>query len=331
MQLHGQGQTENIGVLFIMRDKSRINTVLLTMILAVLCFCAVILAYKAQPGQNKLSAKDTSSPYDDAQYCYEQVRERTDFVPEIALVLGSGLGDFADNIDVQGEISYKDIDGFPVSTAPGHEGKFVYGTLGGKNVICMKGRIHMYEGYSAADAVLPLRVMEKMGAKTIILTNAAGGLNESFEIGDLMLLTDHISFFVDNPLRGANDEETGTRFPDMSTAYDPELNDIIRQSAKNLGIDLQEGVYVQTPGPSYETSAECAMLRQLGADAVGMSTVVESIAANHAGMRVCAISCITNMSYDISGVAPSEEDVIEAGKKSSEEFSGLVIDVVESM
>ncbi len=262
------------------------------------------------------------------QSCFEQVRRLTDFQPQIAVVLGSGLGGLADSMEVLGEISYADIDGFPVSTAPGHAGKFVYGRLSGKNVICMKGRIHFYEGYTCEDVVLPLRLMQRMGADTVILTNAAGGLNPDFRVGDLMMLTDHISLFVPNPLIGKNEETLGERFPDMSEPYDHALCRTVRACANAMDIPLREGVYVQLSGPSYETPAETGLLRALGADAVGMSTVMETIAARHMHMRVCAISCICNMAFDLSGEKPNEQEVIEAGKRSAERFSALICEMI---
>ena len=269
--------------------------------------------------------------YEKVKNCYDDIRKKTDFVPEIALVLGSGLGDFADNIDVQGVIDYKDIKGFPVSTAPGHAGQFIYGTLGGKKLICMKGRIHYYEGYPITDVVLPLRIMKLMGAKILFLTNASGGINPSFKAGDFMLMTGHISSFVPNPLIGPNIPEFGVRFPDMSYVYDPELCDIVRSKAKEAGIDLKEGVYVQTTGPSYESPAEIKMFKTLGADAVGMSTVVEAIAANHAGMRVVGISCVSNLAAGISENKLTEEEVLEAGAKAAPKFKELVIRSIEGM
>ncbi len=266
--------------------------------------------------------------HDRVQHCLEQVRRLTDFQPQIAVVLGSGLGALVDCMEIFGEISYADIDGFPVSTAPGHAGKFVYGRLSGKHIICMKGRIHFYEGYTPEDVVLPLRLMQRMGADTVILTNAAGGLHPDFRVGDLMMLTDHISLFVKNPLIGKNEEAFGERFPDMSTPYDRALCDTVRGCAIDLGIPLKEGVYVQLSGPSYETPAETRLLRSLGADAVGMSTVMETIAARHMHMRVCAISCICNMAFDLSGQEPNEEEVIQEGKRCSERFSTLLREMI---
>lgn len=269
--------------------------------------------------------------YEKLCYCLNQVRAVTDFVPETAIVLGSGLGNYADNINVVCEIKYSDIDGFPVSTAPGHEGKFIFGMLGEKKIVCMKGRIHYYEGYSREDVVLPIRLMKMMGAENLILTNAAGGLNPLFNIGNFMLIRDFVSIFADNPLIGQNINELGVRFPDMSKAYDEGLCNLILKCAKQLGIDIKEGVYAQLTGPSYETPAETRLLRMLGVDAVGMSTVTETIAARHMGMKVCAISCITNMAFDISGSEPNESEVIEAGKRASEQFACLITKLIESI
>ncbi len=262
--------------------------------------------------------------------CLEAVRKHTDFEPETALVLGSGLGDFADNIEVEGELSYKDIPGFPVSTAPGHAGKFIYGRLGSRKIICMKGRVHFYEGYALEDVVLPVRLMHLMGAKILVLTNASGGINENFKPGDFMLMTDHISSFAVNPLIGPNVEELGVRFPDMSEVYNHELNDKVRAAAKELGIDLKEGVYVQTTGPSYESPAEIQMFKLLGADAVGMSTVVEAIAANHAGMKICGISCVANLAAGIAKHKLTEEEVLEAGAAAAPRFKELLIKAIGS-
>ncbi len=266
--------------------------------------------------------------YEKVKKCFEQVRKITDFEPEIALTLGSGLGDFADNIEVLGTINYSDIDGFPVSTAPGHAGQFIYGTLGGKKIICMKGRVHYYEGYDVSDVVLPVRLMRMMGAKILFLTNASGGINPDYKAGDFMMLTDHISSFAPNPLIGPNINEFGVRFPDMTHVYDLELSDVIRKTAKEDGIDLKEGVYLQTTGPSYESPAEIRMFGKLGADTVGMSTVVEAIAAHHAGLRVVAVSCVANLAAGISPTLLTEEEVLEAGRAAAPAFKKLVIDSI---
>ncbi|MCR4891845.1 MAG: purine-nucleoside phosphorylase [Lachnospiraceae bacterium] len=272
---------------------------------------------------------EDKSVYAKLKDCFREIRRRTDFQPEVALTLGSGLGDFAENIEVQGSISYKDIPGFPVSTAPGHVGEFIFGKLGGKRIVCMKGRVHYYEGYSVQDVVLPARLMRMMGAKILFLTNASGGMNPAFHVGDFMLLTDHISSFVPNPLIGPNFSEIGVRFPDMTEVYDRELNQVLRNTAREQGIDLKEGVYVQTTGASYESPAEIKMFRSLGADAVGMSTVVEAIAAHHAGLRVVAVSCIANLAAGISPTKLTEQEVLDAGKAAAPKFKKLVIGAIQ--
>ena len=262
--------------------------------------------------------------YEKLMNCYRCVREKTDFQPKAALVLGSGRGDYADQIEVEGELPYSEIEGFPVSTVPGHAGKFIFGTVGEVPVVCMKGRVHYYEGYDITDVVLPARLMKLMGAKALFLTNASGGVNTSFHAGDLMLIRDHVSLFVPNPLTGPNIEELGTRFPDMSTVYDRELQDIIRKAARECGVYLQEGVYAQLSGPSFETPAEIRMLRTLGCDAVGMSTAVEAIAANHMGMRVCGVSCISNLAAGMTMNPLTHEEVQEAADMAAPNFKKLV-------
>lgn len=261
------------------------------------------------------------------QKCLCSVREKTDFVPQVAIVLGSGLGDYADGIQVEAEIDYKEIEGFPVSTVPGHAGKFIFGYVGTVPVVCMKGRVHYYEGYPISDVVLPTRLMQLLGAKILFLTNASGGINPAFHAGDLMLITDHIATFVPNPLIGPN-LELGVRFPDMSHVYDPALSDVIRSVAKEQQILLQEGVYIQFTGPSYETPAEVKMAGILGADAVGMSTAVEAIAAVHFGMRVCGISCVCNPAAGISKVPLSHKEVQEAANEAAPKFKKLVTESV---
>ena len=219
-----------------------------------------------------------SNVYEKLMNCYESFRKQVDFKPEVAIVLGSGLGDFADEIRVEAELPYEKIDGFPVSTVVGHAGKFIFGYLKDVPVVCMKGRIHYYEGYAMSDVVLPTRLMKLMGAKILFLTNASGGINKEFKAGDLMLITDHIAALVQNPLIGPNMEELGTRFPDMSEVYRKNLCELIRTTAKENGVDLKEGVYIQFTGPSYETPAEVQAAGILGADAVGMSTACEAVA-----------------------------------------------------
>ena len=259
------------------------------------------------------------------------VREKTAFQPFIALVLGSGLGDFANQLNVELEIPYSDIDGFPVSTVAGHAGKFIFGYLDDVPVVCMKGRVHYYEGYSMSDVVLPVRLMALLGARILFLTNAAGGLNESFHAGDLMMIRDHVSVFVPNPLIGPNLECLGTRFPDMTQVYDRELQSILKNLADRFRIPLREGTYTQLTGPSYESPAEIRMLKLLGTDAVGMSTVVEAIAANHAGMRICGISCICNMAAGMSGKPLSHREVQEAADGAAPKFTMLVAGAIKEM
>lgn len=268
--------------------------------------------------------------YDKLLKCFESVRSKVDFEPKVAIVLGSGLGDYAEKIQVVTELDYADIEGFPVSTVPGHAGKFIFGYVEDVPVVCMKGRVHYYEGYDMSDVVLPTRLMKLLGAKILFLTNAAGGVNKNFQPGNLMMLTDHISAFVPNPLIGANIDELGTRFPDMSHVYDNELQKLIRKRAVDNHIDLKEGVYLQMTGPSYESPAEIKMMQTLGADAVGMSTVVEAIAGNHAGLRICGISCITNMAAGISANKLNHKEVQETADRVAEQFQKLVTDAVVS-
>ena len=269
--------------------------------------------------------------YEKLQNCYKCVREKTEFVPKVAIVLGSGLGDFAQTIKVEYELPYEEIIDFPVSTVPGHAGRFIFGYVGEVPVVCMKGRVHYYEGYDISDVVMPIRLMKLLGAEFLFLTNAAGGVNTSFHAGDLMLIKDHISAFAPNPLIGENINELGVRFPDMSTVYNSELQDLIRKVAKDNHIYLQEGVYTQMTGPSYESPAEIRMLRTLGTDAVGMSTVVEAIAANHMGMKICGISCISNMAAGMTLNPLSHAEVQEAADMAAPNFKKLVTEVVKAI
>ena len=267
-------------------------------------------------------------PYERLLKCREEIRKRTDFRPQVGIVLGSGLGGYADNMEISCEIPYREIPGFPVSTVQGHDGKFLFGYVKNTPVILMKGRVHYYEGYPMEDVVLPVRLMGLLGADTVILTNAAGGINRTFQAGDLMLITDHISIAVPNPLRGENIDELGTRFPDMSHVYDPELQEAAKKTAARQGISLREGIYVQCSGPSYETPAEIRMLPALGADAVGMSTVCEAIAARHMGMKVCGISCITNMAAGILDQPLDHREVQKSADQAKEKFENLITGLV---
>ena len=272
-----------------------------------------------------------SEVYEKLLNCLACVRKKTDFVPKAAIVLGSGLGDYAEAVRVEYELPYGEIDGFPVSTVPGHAGKFIFGFIDEIPVVCMKGRVHYYEGYPVRDVVLPTRLMKLMGAQILFLTNAAGGVNTSFHAGDLMLIRDHISVFAPNPLIGANIDELGVRFPDMSTIYDRKLQQLIRGTARENGIYLQEGVYAQLTGPSFESPAEIRMMRTLGCDAVGMSTVVEAIAANHMGMKVCGISCISNLAAGMTDNPLTHEEVQEAADMAAPNFKKLVTESVKGM
>lgn len=262
--------------------------------------------------------------YNKLMRCYKSVREKIDFQPEIALILGSGLGEYAKKIQVEATLDYKEIEDFPISTVQGHAGRFIFGYVNEVPVVCMQGRVHYYEGYPMTDVVLPTRLMGLMGAKVLFLTNAAGGVNWGFSAGDLMLITDHIASFVPSPLIGQNLDELGPRFPDMSNVYRKELQEIIRGTARKLGMKLQEGVYIQLTGPSYETPAEIRMCRTMGADAVGMSTAVEAIAANHMGMKVCGISCISNLAAGMLEQPLSHTEVQETADRVAAQFEKLV-------
>lgn len=269
--------------------------------------------------------------YERLRRCLDSVRERTSFSPSVALVLGSGLGGYAGQMSVECEVKYGDIDGFPAPTAPGHAGRLIFGRVCGVPVVCMQGRVHYYEGYEMEDVVLPVRLMGLLGAGAVILTNAAGGIARGMRAGDLMLITDQIASFVPSPLRGANIGELGTRFPDMSQIYDADFIRIARRAAAGLGIDLREGTYIQMPGPQYESPAEVAMCRALGADAVGMSTACEAVAARHMGLRVMGISCISNLA---SGIAPSplsHEEVQRSADEAAPRFAALVTEAIRQI
>ena len=262
--------------------------------------------------------------YEKLMKSYEYCKSRTNIKPKVALVLGSGLGKFAENLKLEMEISYEEIEGFPVSTVAGHNGSFMFGYIEDVPVVLMNGRMHYYEGYSMQDVVMPIRLMGLLGAEILFLTNASGGVNKTFSSGDFMLITDQISSFVSSPLIGANLEELGPRFPDMSEIYDKDLQNIIRETAKEENIPLQEGVYLQFTGPNYESPAEVRMAGMLGADAVGMSTACEAIAANHMGMKICGISCVTNMACGISETPLNHKEVQETADLKAPLFRELV-------
>lgn len=258
------------------------------------------------------------------------LKDRVGFTPEIAVILGSGLGRLADYIEESIEVPYEEIPNFPRTTVIGHEGRLIFGTVRNRKVVAMKGRFHYYEGNDMDAVVFPVRVFKRMGIENILITNAAGGINTGFKPGDLMLITDHISLFCENPLRGKNIDELGPRFPDMTAIYDRTLRKIALASAQKLGIDLKEGIYSYCKGPSFESPAEIKALRAMGADAVGMSTVPEAIVARHMGMRILGISCITNMAAGVLDQPLTHEEVIETGRQAEKKFSGLVSDIIEN-
>lgn len=269
--------------------------------------------------------------YEKLLKCYESVRTKTDFKPWVALILGSGLGDYAKNIQVIKTIDYHDIEGFPVSTVSGHAGRFIFGYIGEVPVVCMQGRVHYYEGYPMTDVVLPIRLMNMIGAEVLFLTNAAGGVQDGMKAGDLMLIKDQISSFVPSPLIGANIDELGVRFPDMSEIYDKDLQQVVRDVAKDLGIGIKEGVYIQFTGPAYESPTEVQMAKRFGADAVGMSTACEAVAANHMGMKIVGISCISNMASGISSVPLTHEEVKQTADDTAPKFEALVTGVIKKI
>lgn len=266
--------------------------------------------------------------YEKLLKCTEQVKAKITFEPKVALILGSGLGDYAKEMDVVETVEYAEIEGFPISTVAGHQGRFVFGYVQGVSVVAMQGRVHYYEGYPMTDVVLPVRLMGMLGAKTVILTNAAGGVSFNFQPGDLMMITDHITTMVPSPLIGPNVEELGTRFPDMSEVYDKGLREKIKQAARNVGVTIQQGVYMQFTGPSYETPAEIRMCRTLGGDAAGMSTACEAMAARHMGLKVCGISCITNMAAGMSNQPLNHKEVQETADRVASEFKKLVTEAI---
>ena len=269
--------------------------------------------------------------YQKLMTCLESVRKKTDFKPEIGVILGSGLGDYADEITVEAAVNYTEIEGFPVSTVAGHKGRFVFGYAGEIPVVIMQGRVHYYEGYPMSDVVLPTRLMGMLGARKILLTNAAGGVNENFKPGDFMMITDHITTGIPSPLIGPNIDELGVRFPDMSEVYSKRLQEVIRNAAVTCGIGLQEGVYVQLTGPNYETPAEIRMCRMWGGDAVGMSTACEAMAARQMGLEVCGISCITNLAAGVSDKKLDHKEVQDTADRVSAEFKRLVTEVIVNM
>lgn len=259
------------------------------------------------------------------------IRANCPHKPTVGIVLGSGLGALAEQLEEPCVLPYADIPHFARSTAPGHAGRLVIGRLAGKTVCCMQGRLHYYEGHPMRDIVFPVRLMSVIGVDTLVLTNAAGGLDPAFSVGDLMLITDHINFMGTNPLIGENDDRFGPRFPDMTACYTPALQNAAQDAALALGISLREGVYLAVTGPSYETPAEIRMFRALGASAVGMSTVPEAIAASHCGMKVAGISCVTNMGAGMSGRPLSSDEVLETTARTGASFTALVKELIRRM
>ena len=268
---------------------------------------------------------------DALQVAYDFLKARVPFAPDVAVVLGSGLGAFAESIDIATTVDYREIPGFPVSTVAGHKGRFVFGLCGGVKVAVMQGRIHFYEGYEMWQVVMPVRLLGLLGARAVVLTNAAGGIRQGLSVGDFLLLRDQISCFVPSPLIGPNPQALGPRFPDMSEVYDPALRRVIGQAAEQMGIPLQEGVYVQLTGPNYETPAEIQMLAALGADAVGMSTACEAIAARHMGLRVAGVSCICNLAAGISPHPLSHQEVTDITRQRADDFVTLLASSVSAL
>lgn len=269
--------------------------------------------------------------YERVRACYESIANKLPFRPKVALILGSGLGSLADEVEVKATIPYNTIANFPVSTVPGHKGRFVFAYIGEVPVVIMQGRVHYYEGYSMEEVVLPTRLMHEMGAETLFVTNAVGGANPNFKAGDLMLITDQIMNFVPSPLIGPNAAELGERFPDMSEIYTKKLQQLLLDVAKKLEIKLQTGVYVQTTGPNFESPAEVRMLQRLGGDAIGMSTACEAVTACHMGMQVCGISCISNLAAGLSASKLSDDDVKKTANLVGHIFKRLVTEAIKEM
>ena len=271
----------------------------------------------------------TEQLYEKAQKSAEYISAHANKRPKIALVLGSGLGSLTADFKDCAELPYKDIPNFPVSTVSGHKGALLTGELCGKEVFALEGRFHFYEGYSMKELCYPFYVLKLLGVETVVLTNACGGINKSFEPGTLMLITDFINMMGTNPLIGPNDERFGTRFPDMTEAYNKELRELFKKTAAEIGTEIKEGVYLGFMGPCYETAAEIRAFSNMGADAVGMSTVPETIACNYLGMKVLGISCITNMATGIQKVKHSHERVLEAANRAGEDLSRLLKEFIK--
>jgi len=277
------------------------------------------------------STLNSATLYERAAEAARLIRTRTSAEVSVAIVLGSGLGAFAGDLTEATEIPYGEIPGFARSTVEGHAGRLVIGKAGEVTVAALAGRVHFYEGYSLQEVTFPIRVLKLLGVRTLVLTNAAGSLNVEFTPGSLMVITDHLNLLGDNPLRGENDERFGPRFPDLSTVYAPELQNIVIEEGSALGIELRRGVYAALAGPSYETPAEIHMVRALGADAVGMSTVPEAVVARHMAMNVIGISCITNLAAGVSNSPINHNEVMEIGARVRVEFTGLLRRVIKRL
>ncbi|MFH1452861.1 MAG: purine-nucleoside phosphorylase [Armatimonadota bacterium] len=271
--------------------------------------------------------------YDKIIEARDFIRKNTDFVPKIGMILGSGLGDIADDIEKVKEFQYSDIPHFPVSTVSGHAGKLVFGKLEGKDVVALKGRIHYYEGYTMKEVTFPVYLMKLLGVEQLIVTNASGGVNSAFKPGDLMLMDDHINLMGDNPLRGKNDERLGVRFPDMSNVYNKDLKEMLLSTANELGISIHRGVYTAVAGPNYETAAEVRYMGKIGGDVIGMSSAPEVIAAAHLNLKVLGISCITDVIFASTGEVHevSHEEVLEVAAQAKPKFIKLVKAAVKKM
>lgn len=269
--------------------------------------------------------------YDKIQFTADLISKEISNVPSVGIILGSGLSGLTDIIEKEAEIDYADIPSFPVSTVKGHGGKLVFGKIGGKQVVLMAGRFHYYEGYTMQEVTFPVRVLKALGVTTLIVSNAAGGTNAGYDVGDLMIIIDHINLFPEHPLRGFNDEKLGTRFPDMSEAYDHQLISLANSIAKEKGIRVHNGVYIGLQGPTYETPAEYRMLHRLGGDAVGMSTVPEVIVARHSGLRVFAMSVITDLGITDMPVTITHDEVLEAAHKAAPLMAGIVSELVKQL
>lgn len=267
----------------------------------------------------------------DINQSVEFIKTKINYKPEIGIILGSGLGDFADNIDNSIEINYADIPGFPQSTVVGHSGKLIFGDLEGKKVVAMKGRIHFYEGQGIDKTVYPTKVLCELGIKNLIVTNAAGGVNEGFKPSDIMIIRDHINFTGVNPLIGPNEDDKGPRFLDMTEAYSKDLRKIAKEVAKDVNLDVKEGVYMWFTGPCYETPSEVKLARILGADSVGMSTVPEVIIARHRGVGVLGFSCITNMAAGILDKPLDHKEVIEVSDRIKDDFAKYIREIIKVM